>query len=347
MSMLRQVLFFTAVFLFSGFLPLKAQDPIFSQFYSAPLQLNPAFAGNTYMPRITMNYRNQWASILPKAFVTYAVSYEQFFEEMNSGIGLMLQSDAAGNGLYKTNKFSAVYGYRLQVSDDFFIKFGVEGAVTQSSLDWDRLLFPDQIDPINGTTNPSGSPYLTEEERPENLNTTYFDVSAGALVVNRYFYAGFSVKHLNSPNESFLKINDNLNVGLPLRMSLHGGAQITLTEGNNRKMPAFISPNVMLVKQGDFGQINAGAYGGFGVVFAGAWYRHAWTMPDAAIFLVGFHQGIYKIGYSYDMTISSQLGNSRTGGTHEISLMLNFDNSEAAKRRKRASRYNDCLNMFR
>ncbi|MEL7422621.1 MAG: type IX secretion system membrane protein PorP/SprF, partial [Bacteroidota bacterium] len=39
---------------------LQAQDPIFSQFYAAPLQLNPAFAGTTIAPRFTFNHRNQY-----------------------------------------------------------------------------------------------------------------------------------------------------------------------------------------------------------------------------------------------------------------------------------------------
>ena len=76
---------------------MQAQDPIYSQYYAAPLQLNPAFAGNTYSPHISINYRNQWPS-LNNAYVTYSVAYSQFFKDFNSGIGLMIQTDDAGQG---------------------------------------------------------------------------------------------------------------------------------------------------------------------------------------------------------------------------------------------------------
>ncbi|MFM8742085.1 MAG: type IX secretion system membrane protein PorP/SprF, partial [Cytophagales bacterium] len=36
---------------------VDAQDPQFSQFYAAPLYLNPAFAGSTNQNRVGINYR--------------------------------------------------------------------------------------------------------------------------------------------------------------------------------------------------------------------------------------------------------------------------------------------------
>ena len=42
---------------------LQAQDPQFSQYYAAPLYLNPAFTGSEMLPRIGANYRNQWPGI--------------------------------------------------------------------------------------------------------------------------------------------------------------------------------------------------------------------------------------------------------------------------------------------
>lgn len=316
---------------------VKAQDPIFSQFYSAPLQINPAFAGNTYAPHITLNYRNQWPS-LDKAYVTYSLAYDQFAPSLNIGYGLAILADEAGDGLLNTNKISGFFAYRVQVKKDFFLKLGVEGSAVQARYNWNKFVFLDQIDPRFGTTTPGGTPIPTEEIPPEKLNTTYFDISAGLLAYSKMFYGGISMKHLNTPNESLLGINDNLNTGLPMRFTVHGGMQINLVEGNKRKPSAFISPNIMFIKQGDFGQLNAGAYASRGAVFAGVWYRHAFTNPDAVIFLAGLQKGIFKFGYSYDVTVSGLAG--YTGGSHEISITLNFE-------RDRGVDYSDCFQLFR
>lgn len=326
--------------------PVFGQDPVFSQFYAAPLHLNPAFAGVTNAPRITLNYRNQYPNF-PNAYITYAATYEQSIEALNSGFGLMLSADAAGDGIYKTNRAAAVYGYRLQASDDFFIKFGVEAGLIQTVIDWNRLVFGDQLDPLTGAVDGSGNPNLSQELQPDRLNNTVFDVSAGILAYGGPFYGGISVKHLNTPDESIIKLNENLNAGLPLRMTFHAGAEFNLGGRNNRGNTAFISPNAMFIKQGPFGQFNVGAYAGFGQFFGGAWYRHTLSNPDAAIVMLGFRKGVLRIGYSYDLTLS-QLAQAPggTGGAHEVSLTINFDDSRELARRKRASRYNDCFKMF-
>lgn len=330
--MLRQILFITIAFFFLSTIEVKGQDPVFSQFYAAPLQLNPAFAGNTYAPFITINYRNQWSGFNNfKTYVTYAASFSQYIEGMNSGIGIMVQSDDAGDGIYKSSRVSAIYSYKIQVNKEFFLKFGLEGTAVQNRLDWSKLVFPDQIDPTGEVNFP------TLEVAPANLTKNYLDLSMGILAYSKYFYGGLTVKHLNTPDESLLGINDNINSGLPVRFSLHAGAQLELAAGNTK---AFISPNIMYVKQGEFGQVNAGAYVGFGSFFAGGWYRHALKNGDAAIGLVGFQKGVMKIGYSYDFTISGL--SSASGSTHEFSLVINLDQN-----RPRRTDYNDCFEMFR
>ena len=320
-----------------------AQDPVFSQFYAAPLQTNPAFAGISFAPRVTVNYRNQWPG-LNNAYVTYAATYEQSLEALNSGIGIILMTDNAGDGIYKVNRFSAVYGYQMQINDEWFIKFGVQAGVIQNTVDWNKLVFGDQIDPITGPIGGSG-PILSQEAPPENLNKSSLDISSGILVYGQNFYGGLAVKHLNSPDESLLGINENLNVGVPLRLTVHGGAEFTLERGNNRRAPSFISPNVMFNKQGDFWQLNAGAYAGLDQIYLGMWYRHSANNPDAAIGLIGYRKGVLRIGYSYDYTIS-QLADANPGGTHEISLTLNLADSRQLQRSRRAARYNNCFKMF-
>ena len=337
--MTRQLLCFLAMILVATS-AIRAQDPVFSQFYSTPLLLNPAFAGTTFAPRIAASYRNEWptATDVGVAYSTYAVSYEQFVEQANSGIGLMVLSDDAGDGLLKMTNFMASYAYRIAVNDDLQIKLGVEAGFRQYALDWDKLVFLDQIHPIEGPVLPSS------EIQPDALSNTIFDAGAGLLVFSSQFYGGISLHHLTTPNEGFLRVNNGLVEGLPLRLSLHGGAQFIVKEGNKRQPASFISPNILFLKQGDQGQLNVGAYYSMGLVFAGGWYRHAFGNPDAAIAMVGFSYNVFKIGYSYDFTLSSL---APTGGSHEISLVLNLENSERLRKKRYANRYNDCFKIFR
>ena len=330
--------------LLSGSFAAWAQDPVFTQFYATPLQTNPAFAGVTYAPRITLNYRNQWPG-LNNAFVTYAASYEQAMETLNSGLGVMVMADQAGDGIYKSTRFHAIYGYKVEIQKDFIIKFGVEAGIIQNTVDWNLLRFGDQIDPQTGFADPLGNPFLSQEAPPENLNRSAVDLGAGILLYNNQFYGGVAVKHLNTPDESLLGINENLNVGMPLRFTVHGGAEFTLDRGSRRRAPTFISPNLFFNQQGQFWQVNLGAYAGVDQIYSGLWYRHTSENPDAIIGLIGYRKGILRIGYSYDFTIS-QLADSNPGGAHEISLMISLEDSARMRQQRRAARYNNCFKMF-
>ncbi len=317
---------------------LSAQDPQFSQFYAAPLNLNPAFAGNTEAPKIGLNYRNQWPSI-SQAYVTYMASYDQFLPYINSGIGFSVLADDAGRGLYRTVNFNAYYSYKVIFEDDLQMRLGVHAGYISSRVAWSRLVFLDQLDPEFGAISPGGLPYPTNEVPPETgTNVSAMDISAGFLVFNRTFYAGLALKHLNSPEFSFLNVNPDLtNNGLPIGISLHTGAELDFIRLGSLGQ-VYLAPNAQFVKQGEFMQLNIGTIFRYYKVGTGVWYRHANTNPDALIFLIEGRHDIYRIGYSYDMTLSSLNG---TGGAHEISFIVNFEGG------KKESRYNDCFNLFR
>lgn len=340
--MIRQVfiLLFSVVTTFSG---VQGQDPTFSQFYAAPLHMNPAFAGVTLGPRITLNYRDQWPS-WPNAFRTFAATYEQPLDDLNSGLGVILMADEAGDGIYTTFMASGVYSYQLQIRQDLRIKIGLQAGIIQNRLDWERLVFVDQLDPLNGAGGPDGVPIISDEQIPENLNRTNLDFSTGLLIYGGQFYGGVSIRHLNRPDDRFFSVNDNLSIGLPSRFSVHAGAQFYINRGNIRSAPSFISPNILFEQQAGFGQINAGAYASYGQVFAGLWYRHTFENPDAAIGLIGMRYGVLKIGYSFDFTMS-ELSIGQTGGTHEVSITINLEDS-GRLRRKSSADLNDCFKMF-
>src|ERR1043165_3026913 len=81
----------------------NAQDIQFSQYYQAPLFLNPGFTGITPQQRVVFNNRVQWPN-LPQAFTTYAASYDIFVEELRSGFGMLLTSDKMGSAGWRSEE---------------------------------------------------------------------------------------------------------------------------------------------------------------------------------------------------------------------------------------------------
>lgn len=317
---------------------LIAQDPVFSQFYLAPLQLNPGLAGLNENPRFSANYRNQYPGF-NQAYRTYAISYDQFFSSLNSGVGLWLLSDDAGDGILKTIKGAGIFSYQLQFNNDLFVKMGAEVGIVQTTLNWDRLLFGDQIDDYLGAVSPGGVPYPTEEIAPEKNTVLYPDLGLGMVMYGENLYGGVSVRHLNRPKPEFLNANPSLTESIPMRWTVHGGASWRILKGMfHSKTKLLASPSIIFVRQGPFEQINGGVTLDAGPVSVGGYFRLASGHSEALIATIGLRTKQLRLGYSFDYTVS---GFPLSGGTHEVGILYSLEDGE------RESRYNDCMQIFR
>ncbi len=315
----------------------QAQDPVFSQFYLSPLQLNPGLTGLTDDPRFSANYRNQFPGF-NNAYRTYALSYDQFFPSINSGAGLWLLSDDAGNGILKTIKAAGIFSYRLRLNKDLFLKMGTEVGLVQSTLNWDKLVFGDQIDEYLGTISPGGVPFPSEETAPEKNTIIYPDLGMGFVIYGGTLYGGVSIRHLNTPNPDFLDINPSLSPGIPMRWTLHGGGTWPIFSRSRNNFDLAISPSFIFVQQGPFQQINGGVTLDAGPISFGGYYRISSGDSEAIIGSIGLRTNQLRLGYSYDATIS---GFPVSGGTHELGLVFVLDDGE------KESKYSDCLELFR
>ncbi|MFM8432582.1 MAG: type IX secretion system membrane protein PorP/SprF [Bacteroidota bacterium] len=300
--MLRRILLAT-LFILPEF--LFSQDPQFSQFYANPIYLNPAFAGSERCPRVNLNYRNQWPALTGN-FISYTASYDQHVDPIG-GLGLIVLNDKAGEATLTTTSVSGIYSYQLNVTREFSIRAGFQATYFQKKVDWDKLTFGDMIDPRYGFV------YQTQEIRP-NQNRSFWDFSAGLLGYSNNFYGGVAVHHLTEPQEFYIKEADGSK--LPMKITAHAGAIIPL--GGTRDNSMYISPNILYQKQRDFNQFNVGFYVAKAPLIGGLWYRG----QDSFIALVGLQQGIFKFGYSYDVTVNKLYNAS--AGSHELSLGLNF-----------------------
>ncbi len=335
----KGIAFIFAVFYFLT-ANLNAQDPVYTQYYQAPLHINPAFAGNTYAPVIHLNSRVEWPAI-NFAYNTYSFSVDRFFKDYNFGTGINFMMDNSGNGLYKRFRMEGIFSYKLEVAEKKYLKLGLSTAWGQNSLDWDKLIFGDMIDPSSGFTLPDGSTLPTDEIRPENLNVNYMDLSAGLLYYSEMFYFGIGVKHANSPKNFYFSTQDNVNKGLPVRLTVQIGGEIDLTY-NDVYSQRFYAPSLLFVSQSGLNQLVFNNFIDLGLIFAGIGYRHDFSNSDAVLFSVGVSKEMFKIGYSFDYTVSKLSISS--GGSHEIGVTVNFDKSTLFEK---PYRYSDCFNMYR
>ncbi len=282
----------------------KAQDPQFTQFYANPLYLNPALAGTNICPRICINYRNQWPGI-SGTYVTTSASFDRYIYQIKSGIGVLVTNDRAGQGTLNTTNISAIYSKQIQINRNLSINGGFKATYGQKSIDWSKLTFGDQINDQRGFI------YNTNETHGATTKS-FVDFSAGLVAFTKRMFIGFAADHLTQPDESLLGGGQSK---LPVKFTGHAGATIPI---GGRGSDATISPNILYQKQQDFQQLNLGVYFTKGAIVGGLWYRN----NDAFIVLIGIQHGMFKVGYSYDVTVS-KLTNA-TAGSHELSVGLQF-----------------------
>lgn len=312
---------------------LQAQDLEFSQFFNASLYLNPSFAGVDEGPRFSLNYRNEWAG-LGNAYISYAASYDQHFDALSGGIGFIVLSDQQANGIYVSNSVTGMYSYQIKLSRKFALQAAAQVSMVQKRIQNDKLIFAENINPNDGSVVSTGSTDL-----PDKTSKTFPDFGAGFLFFTSKTYFGFSVKHLTSPNESLLA-----NQISPWPFRIAGNFGVEFHNKSSKKTPVYFSPNIFLASQSKFKQLTTGAILGIGVFYGGLSYRTTFTNGDATILMTGIQSGIFKFGYSFDATVSGLKGS--TSGSHELSLVVNFHDSEKVKKKRSGKRYSMCPKVF-
>jgi type IX secretion system PorP/SprF family membrane protein len=314
LSGFKSILLFTFVFLLNSPLLVKGQDPEFSQFYANPLYLNPAFTGTSALPRMVMNYRNQW----PKqgnTFVTYNLTYDVFMNSIRGGIGFKLMYDRELNGAVNSVSASFLYSEHFKVNDQLFFTMALETGFLYKQFNASGLVFPGMID--------QGSGIITDNYVPpfENGQKIIPDFSFGLAGQMDDTYFGVALHHLTQPNQSI--VEGDQQGRLPIKITLHAGAKGQRFHRALFSREFTLSPNILYQQQGSFKQINAGLYMKEDLLTFGLWYRNNLSLrPDALIAMVGIQKEKFQLGYSFDFSLSNVAAYSY--GSHEISLIFYF-----------------------
>ena len=302
----------------------SAQDPHFSQFYSAPMSLNPALTGITNSEvRLVGNYRSQWGTIATP-FQTMSASADfsvlkKILGNDFGGVGIMLLNDQAGQSELRNTQLHLSFSYSKALTSDGnnFLSLGGQFGVAQQRINLSNLVFDNQIhgEFIN--------PGLGSGENLSTTNKLYADVSAGISWVytpDHYtsYYAGAAMFHINEPQVSFLDDETEL---LFSKITAYAGAEFRINH-----MMSLIPRGVFLL-QGKAMEINAGALVKFYLadgkvpseriaLYLGT--MHRWK--DAQVMIARVDISALSFSFSYDWNISDLAKVTNGNGAMEFSV---------------------------
>ena len=323
---------FSLLVLLSLTFTAKSQDQNYSQFFNNNIYYNPAYAGLYDGVRTYFNYRNQWTN-LPYDFKSYNVALDLSARDLpgGGGVGIIVQNNNQGEGMINNLYAGLVLATRIYPNDNYAIQFGITTAVGQKKIDWNGLVFPDQLDGKHGNVYPSN---FTE---PYRSNVVYPDFNFGGVLnynsdkMNARI--GGSLNHIFEPNIGFIDNESKLR----MKFVAHADAVVYVGSGSSNKgrrgsdQVGKLNPGFLYENQYGANTFSLGISGYKSNIYLGLWFRNE-DISDVnlstMVFLTGVNLPVsddsrVKIMYSYDYIMNAMLG---TGGTHEISVMFEFSN---------------------
>lgn len=308
---------------------IKAQDPQFTQFYAAPQYLNPAYTGLTTEHRFVANYRNQWPGIR-KTYQTLMAAYDYNISDVSSGIGVFVMQDKAGLAGLTHTQAGLSYAYRFTVKKVSEIRAGISVSYNMKSIGFSKLVFNDQL--------VTGSSVSLDGTNYQQRN--FVDINAGVLFNSKRYWLGAAAKHLNRPNTSLIGQQQ----ALPLFLGVHGGYRYIIDARGNSKtaLKKYVAASFNYKHELKYDQFDVGLYYFHMPLNIGVWYRgipfknykpHVNNESFAILIGCEIPQRNLRVGYSYDMTISS-LGINNSQGAHELSLVYEYAQKRKYKAKK-------------
>ena len=314
---------------------MKAQDPIFTQYYFVPETQNGAFTGTINTLNTGILHRTQWPDGARRQDTDYAFingSIGNLLEDsrpydsnlQNIGLGMTILNQHEVFTDYNYTQINGLFSLNLDL-DNFYpglrIILGLEGGYGTKNFNSKGLLLEDQIDINNGSIG-SGSTDPTLLGLRDKIG--FFDISSGFLLYNNDFWLGSSLKHLNTPNIAF---DSEGKVPLDMSFTVQSGYSFDLERNpsfwflpDNSKL--VLTSNFMKQRQYnrlDFGSIvhlNTFILGT--IVATNPMMKSSNSHLITSVNLIGSIK-IYNFtfGYSYDISTSNI---ENTQGVHEFSL---------------------------
>jgi type IX secretion system PorP/SprF family membrane protein len=276
------------IVLFSGIGLYGQSDAILTQQWFSRINANPAATGNTNDVNIYLLHRTQWSGFDDDAPQTSLLNATNYFDKINSGVGLSLSYDSEGE--INTNyNAKAAYAYHLKLGEKTLLSLGLGLNLQHRSTDYTNAREGGVPDVVN----------LGKQSK------TGIDFDFGLEFNASRFTFGAS---LNRIGKSAPEKLDNFKNGQ--QIYTYARYRITAFEGVD------LAPTVSYVYANhlDVWEVGLTAFL-LDKFWAGAAYRY-----DVALaFMAGFEFNMFRVGYAYDHYIKAS---TDLGGVHEVMLSV-------------------------
>jgi len=287
---------------------LQAQDAYFSQFFMNPVYLNPAYSGSMKVPRAGVQYRNQWPAY-NNAYSTYFATFDTYLPKIKSGIGVLIYNDVQGDGIYTESSFKFIYSKEIKLNREWTMYGSISAGAQMNALNFGRLVFADQLDPIYGQNQPSA------ETVPDNNNRIFPDFGTGVLFFNDKYFFGLAADHLSEPNQS---IYTEYPHHIPRKYTAHFEVNLPWFIPGHWRKYVKLNPNVIVQSQGKELNMTYGIYANRKSFSLGMWNRLTTRKSADVILMAGFVGKQLKTAISYDLNVTGV--GLRSHGAVELSI---------------------------
>jgi len=284
-----RVIFVSCAILFS-IVSFAQQDPLFGQFWNTQQRYNPAYTGLKNQHEAHALARWQWVE-MNGAPNTQLFTYAAKLKKAGSGVGFVYEHDHIG--FTTTDQVKLNYAYHLKLNENQSLSFGAAAginSVKQSGI----MTFSDQSS--------------------VSIDRKGIGITAdlGVFYTLKKLDAGFSMTRLV---ETY---NTTAFTGTP-HYYFYTGYLFGKKEGFQVKPQLFYRTN------NGFSVIDVNALISYkSTYFLGLTYRKR----DAYCFSAGYtFKNILNLSYTYELTVS-KLNNNVTGGSHELHLGIQLNNSK-------------------
>ncbi len=271
------------------------QDPLYSQYMFNTLAFNPAYAGSADVFTVMALSRHQWVGFDGAPSTQTFLAHSPLKGE-SMALGLTAITDKAGP-LRQTGA-QLDYAYRIRVSEDSRLAFGLKGGFNILQADIASLSTVQESDPANVNIQGQLLP----------------NFGFGLFWHSERYYAGFSIPKLLQNEIEAGNASDLVAATEARHWYLMGGYVFDLDRDIKFK-PSF------LVRRVEGAPVSVDVNATFLLrdrIWFGAMYRVANSFGVLGQYQVNDQ---FRVGYAFDLT-TTRLG-AYNAGTHEI--MLNYD----------------------